>query len=307
MDNSTTTRVSVVIPSWTGEVSRVMESLQKQTFQDYEVDVVRGVSPAARARNVGARRAKGDILLFIDDDAYFGTDDALETLVGLLDADPNTAIAGTSKLVPEDATPLQKAIAHQVPRMVYPVVPHHVESNPPLQKYGFTAISTTCCVARRDVFLQVGGFDEALTTGPEDTDFFYRVHKSGYRIVLAGGCWVYHDPPGSVRDLLRKSYWYGLGHALEARKSPEREMAVLRLDRWYSPFLLLAAVLAFPMSFFVHLYFDPARRLVLGFRPLKTLSTYSVLCGYVMGWYRGKPQKKATTYMGRKGATADEE
>ncbi len=295
-------RVSLIVPSWTGEVTRLMDSVRAQTFQDYEVEVVRGISPAARARNVGAARSRGGILLFIDDDAYFGHPRVLETLVAVLDRDAATAVAGTSKLAPKDSTPLQQAIARQVPRTVYPVVPGDTESNPPLDEYGFTAITTTCCAVRRAVFEEVGGFDEGLTTGPEDTDFFFRVRRLGYRLVVAGGCWVYHDPPGSLRDLLRKSFWYGVGHALEARKNPERGMAVIPLHHWYGALMLLPAVVAFPFSFFANYYFDPTRRLVIGFRPLKALSTYAVLCGYVYGWYHGPPRRPATTYMGRKAA-----
>ncbi|MEO6456991.1 MAG: glycosyltransferase [Chloroflexia bacterium] len=299
-------KVLIIIPSWTGDVSRVKRSIEQQTFQDYELQVVTGVSPAARARNVGAQRSNANILLFIDDDAYFGTPHVLGTLVDLIESDPTTAVVGTSKLVPKDATPLQKAIARQVPRMVYPVVHAHEESNPPLNRYGFTAVTTTCCAVRRDVFLQVNGFDEELTTGPEDTDFFYRVHKKGYKIIVAKDSWVYHDPPASIKDLAKKSFWYGVGHALEARKSPERRMDVLPLDRWYGKLALPLAALALPFAFFFHIYFDPKRRLAFGFRPLKTLSTYAVLCGYVYGWYRGKPAKRPGTYMGRKPGTMGE-
>ncbi len=304
-ENNKKPKVSIIIPSWTGDISRVKQSIEQQTFQDYEIEVVTGVSPAARARNVGAQRANGSILLFIDDDAYFGNERVLATLVDLIESDPKTAVVGTSKLVPKDATPLQKAIARQVPRMIYPLVHANEESNPPLNRYGFTAVTTTCCAVRRDVFMQVNGFDEELTTGPEDTDFFYRVHKRGFKIIVARQTWVYHDPPASVKDLTKKSFWYGVGHALESRKTPERRMNVLPLDRWYGKLALPLALLAFPFAFFVHIYFDPVRRLEFGFRPLKTLSTYAVMCGYVYGWYHGKPLSRATTYMGRKPGSAD--
>ena len=72
-------------------------------------------------------------------------------------------------------------------------------------------------------------------------------------------------------------------------------MAVLPLDRWYGQLGLLAAVMGLPLAFFVHYYFD-TRRLVFGLRPLKTLSTYAGLCGYVYGWYHGKPRKAPVTY-----------
>ena len=82
-----------------------------------------------------------------------------------------------------------------------------------------------------------------------------------------------------MRTLLRKSFWYGTGHAMD----------VIPLNRWYGWLGLLAALVGFPFALFVHYYFDPVQQLVLGFRPLKTLSTYAGLCGYVYGWYRVIP------------------
>jgi glycosyltransferase involved in cell wall biosynthesis len=295
-------KVSIIVPSWTGEVSRLEESIRQQTFSDYELEIVTGVSPAARARNLGARRTHGGILLFIDDDAYFGNPHVLERLVRVIESDPRMGVVGTSKLAPKTASRFQQAVARQVPRQVYPVLTEDTVSNPPLDSYGFTAVSTTCCAVRREAFEAVGGFDEGLTTGPEDTDFFYQLRRKGYKISVAGNTWVYHDPPATLRDLVRKSFWYGLGHALEARKSPERRMDILALNRWYGPLLLVGAALFFPFAFFVHPYFDPVRRIEIKFSPYKTLSTYAVLAGYAYGWYLGKPRKTTTTYMGRKGA-----
>jgi glycosyltransferase involved in cell wall biosynthesis len=300
-------RVSIIIPSWTGKIDKVFKSIEEQTFTDYEVEVVKGVSPAGRARNIGASRTGGEILLFIDDDAYLGARDTLEKLVRALDQSPEVGVAGTSKLVPKSASRLQKAIAQQVPRMVYPVVPSTVESNPPLHKYGYTALTTTCCAVRREAFDAAQGFDEELTRSGEDTDFFYRIRRDNWKLMVVGNCWVYHDPPASIGDLVRKSFWYGTGHALEARKHPQRGMAIIPLNKWYGKVVLLGLVLAFPLSLFVHYYFDPVQRLEFGFRPLKTLSTYAVLFGYAYGWFRGKPSTPTTTYLGRKRAVGTED
>jgi len=289
-------KVSIIIPSWIGEVSRPMRSIEQQTFRDYEVDIVHGVSPAGRARNVGARRTRSDILLFIDDDASLGHEHILQQMVNLLESDAQTAIVGVSLQVPVEASRFQRTIASQLPRYSYPIVSENLVSNPPLNGYGFTAITTLCCAVRRPVYEEVGGFDDELPSG-EDTDFFYRVRRCGYNLVLAANCWAYHEPPTSLKALVRKSFWYGMGHALEACKSPERGMAVLPLDRWYGPLGLIAAVAGLPLAFFVHYYFD-TRRLVFSFRPLKTLSTHATLCGYVYGWYHGKPRKAAVTDQG---------
>ena len=294
-------RVSVVVPSWSGDVRGLADSLRDQTFQDFDLQVVRGVSPAARARNLGVERSTGEIVVFVDDDARLGHSRVLERMVEVLDGQPDVAVVGTSKIPPPDAGWFQRAAARQVPRMVYPVVDTDTESNPPLTAYGFTAITTTCCAVRRDVFAAAGGFDETLTTG-EDTDFFYRVRADGGRFVIAGQTWVYHRPPASLRDLVRVSFGYGLGHALEARKDPERGMNLLRLDKPWGKALLVLAIPAFPVALFTHLYFDPHRRPAVGFRPLKTISTYAVVYGYAYGWFHGPPQSAGRTYRGRKPA-----
>jgi GT2 family glycosyltransferase len=299
-----TPRVSVVIPSWTGQVDRLLASLEQQTLRDVEVEVVRGVGPAARARNLGVSRTRGEVVVFVDDDAYLGHPDLLERLVAAVDRDP-VAVVGTAKLPPPDADRFRRAVATQVPRMSSPVVEHDTESNPPLHGYGFSAITTTCCAMRREFFERVGGFDEVLPTA-EDTEFLHRTVRAGGRVVIAGQTWVYHDPPGSLRDLLRTSFGYGVGHALEVRKDPDRHMDVLRLDKAWGKLRLTFAVPAFPFAFVVHYYFDPHRRLVLGLRPLKTLSTYAVLAGYAYGWFHGPPRRAPATYRGRRPASGQD-
>jgi cellulose synthase/poly-beta-1,6-N-acetylglucosamine synthase-like glycosyltransferase len=286
--SSDVARVSVIVPSWSGEIGRLRTSLEAQTYQDYELIVVQAESPAGRARDLGVGRAKGEIIVFIDDDAYFGHERVLEMLISTLDADPTIGIVGPAKVLSPNATQLQRRIAEEVPRWIYPVVHEDTESNPPLNSYGYTGITTTCAAMRRAVFEQVGGFDEQLTTGPEDTEFFYRVRRAGYRFIIPRDCWVYHDPPGSLDALLRKSFRYGIGHAQEARKAPERGMGILRLERWYGKLLVLLSPLFFVPSMFVSLYFDPKRQVRIGFRPVKALSTYATLYGYVWGWYGAK-------------------
>src|SRR5947209_2127293 len=169
-----------------------MRGIEQQSFCDYEVTIIRGVSPAARARNLGAQQARADILLFMDDDAELGHEQVLQMMVNLLESDARIAIVGVSQQVPIEASQFQRTISWQVPRWVYPILPHNLMSNPPLDSYGFTAITTACCVVRRKVFEEVGGFDEELPTG-EDTDFFYRVRRGGHNLVVAANCWVYHD------------------------------------------------------------------------------------------------------------------
>jgi cellulose synthase/poly-beta-1,6-N-acetylglucosamine synthase-like glycosyltransferase len=287
-----TPRVSIIIPSWSGDVSRAMRSIEQQTFQNYEVTVVQ--EPGLNhARNLGAVRSRGEILVLIDDDITLGHERVLETMVDLLESESHIGIVGVSLQVPVQSNRFQHAVARQVPRYVDPILSEHALSNPPLHRHGFTAVKGGCCAIRRTIFEEVGGFDESALRG-EDTDFFYRARRRGHDLALAANAWAYHPPPARVSELLRKSFSYGVGHALEARKSPERGMAMLPLDRWYGVLGLLAAVMSFPLAWFIHYYFDPVRRVVVSFRPLKTLSSYATLCGYVYGWYHARPAQAIT-------------
>ena len=280
--------VSIIIPWWRGNLRAILTSIGTQTFTDYRVYVALHILKAGRARNRGVGAARGELLLFLDDDATLGHPGVLAALVEAVRADPQVGVAGPSKILTPDATPFQRRVAREVPRWVYPVRREATESNPPLGRYGYTGITTTCCLVRREVLTEVGAFEEELPTGPEDTEFFYRVRRAGYRFVVPADCWVYHNPPATLGALLRKGFAYGVGHAFEARRAPERGMAIVPLDRWYGVAFLLLSPLHFFLSLFVHFYFDPTRHLRLGFRPLKALSTYATLYGYAWGWHHSE-------------------
>ena len=75
-------KVSIIIPSMDGyrdgNVPKLKESLSEQTYKDFEIHVVVGISPNGRARNEGVKRTTGEILVFIDDDVTFGNDRVVE-------------------------------------------------------------------------------------------------------------------------------------------------------------------------------------------------------------------------------------
>lgn len=272
-------RVSVIVPSLNGAIDALRASLAGQSLQEYELIVVVGAKPAGRARNLGVARASAPIIVFIDDDATFGHPAVLEQLAARLDAEPSVGVVGPSKQLSPQATPRQRRIAAQVPRWVYPVHAEDTESNPPLDSYGFSGITTTCCAMRRADFARVGGFDERLITG-EDPELFFRVRRAGQRFIIPADCWVCHDPPGSLRGLARKCYSYGAGHAQEAHKHSERGMQLVPVTGPLGTLLLLVSPLLWLPLLFCQPYFEPTRHLRFGFQPLKALSTLATYYGY---------------------------
>lgn len=276
--------VSVVIPSLTGEVTRLSGSLQGQRLVPVEIELIVGVQPNGRARNMGVARTTGDVLVFVDDDAVLGHERVIENLVEPLNRDLTIGVTGASKLIPPDSSWFQRWIAREVPRIEHPVVHEPLETNPEPENNYYCEVTTTCCAMRRDVFEEVGGFNEELIRGV-DTEFLTRVHWYGYRILLVPDTWVYHPAPPNLRALLRKHFLYGIGHSQEVRLDPTRGRGNFFRTRWQALlFILFRTAILIPNAFIPYSYATPQWRL--GFTPLKALSSYAAALGYLYGWYR---------------------
>lgn len=275
-------RIAAIIPSLNGDATVLQEALEAQTWRPDEIAVIRGVQPSGQARNLGASVTEGDILLFIDDDARPGRPDLVESMVRPLLEDPQLGVTGAARVLPGNAPWFQRRVAAEIPRTVNAVPGSPLETNPPLQGYGHSLITTTCAAMSRHVFEEAGRFSEDLVRGV-DTDLFYRIRNRGYRFVMVPEVYVEHPAPDGVGALWHKFYWYGVGYAQETRRRPQQEMGP-RLQRWWQQlaFLLAATAWLLPNVFILYSFSHPYWSL--GFRPLKALSTYAVAWGYVRGW-----------------------
>lgn len=61
-----------------------------------------------------------------------------------------------------------------------------------------------CILIPKDVFFQVGGFDEDFFLYFEDVDLCKRIKKAGYKIIADRNCLVVHKKYGSSRNVARK-------------------------------------------------------------------------------------------------------
>lgn len=207
-------QVSIIMPSLDGyrdgAVPKLLESIRRQTFQDFETHLIQGVAPQGKAINQGAEQARGEILVILDDDSCLAADDVLERLVGAIDADPSIGMAGASIVTPPDATGFQRRAARQFPRFCTPVVDEITDSD-----YACHG----CCAIRASVFREVGGEREDLIRGL-DPDLRVRLRESGYRVVLVPGAAIYHPLPAGWRKLMRIFYRNGYGSAYARKFQP---------------------------------------------------------------------------------------
>jgi GT2 family glycosyltransferase len=208
--------LTVVVPVYNGgpKMPRCLDALLASDFQDYEIVVVddgstdesaslalaRGVSvlqsgtragPAA-ARNLGASRALGSILLFVDADVVVRRD-TLTRLAAHFRAQDVAAVFGSYDDAPEAVGFVSQ----------YKNLQHHfVHQHSSAKAETFWA---GCGAIRWEAFKAVGGFDERKYRRPsiEDIELGYRLRRKDFKIILDRELQVTHLKRWTLRSLLR--------------------------------------------------------------------------------------------------------
>jgi O-antigen biosynthesis protein len=169
----------------------------------------------AVACNQGANAARGEFLLFLNNDTI-PTDGWLNALVDEVERHPDVAVVG-SKLLYEDGTIQHAGVAFS--RIVF--TPYHIYRKFPAdspmvnRRREFQCVTGACMLVRRDVFEQAGRFDEGFKNGFEDVDLCLKIRERGWRIVYRPDSVVYH-----------------LESQTPGRKTHDRDNARRLLERW---------------------------------------------------------------------------
>ncbi len=154
----------------------------------------------SRSRNVGARLARHPFVAFVDSDCVVREEWLGATLAAL--GEPRVAVAGCRHELRDAATWVERAWdrAHRKPL------------GRGLRDVAYVPAGNLA--ARRDVFLEVNGFDETLETG-EDPDLCARIAARGHRVVQAPGMRCVHlGEPRTLGDVFRRERWHGRGARL---------------------------------------------------------------------------------------------
>lgn len=184
------------------DISGLLDDISRQRT-DFITETIRitGVAPVARARNDGAKQAKGDILIFIDCDIRLGNEFYLANLVKLLDRDKTLGAVCASLRLPPDASGFQRLYARQIAHYEMPIVGEETFVD---------MVPSACFAISREFFLKIGLFDEKIIRG-EDSELSFRIKKAGARMVLAPQAWCYHPAPDNLGQLAGINFRNGKG------------------------------------------------------------------------------------------------
>jgi GT2 family glycosyltransferase len=245
-------RVSVVVPTYNRAASlqRLLRALERTEVPAGGMEVVvvndgstdhtlavlartraRWVSQPncgrAMARERGRREARGDIIVFLDDDVVPEPDAIMRMVAGLESADGVGA-----KILPLDVKPV---IAHYM--HVDGIVNHYERAGNAMW------LITAAAAFRREALDRIGGFDTAYEQAGEDVDLTLRLVEAGWVLRVDHAAVVYHDHRSRFKGLWSTCYRYGRAYRTLAsrhavHRSERRRSALGRLNpvEWYRVF-----------------------------------------------------------------------
>lgn len=233
-----TASVSLILPvrDDAGAIGRCLEEIERQTYprDQMEILVVDGMSTdgtrekvrsrerekmglalrlidnprrqRAAGLNTGIREARGDVIIRVDARTVIPPD-YVEKCVDALKSSGADNAGGTQKPVsgrPGPGVATRQAIAIAMSHR-FGVGNARFRLG---RGSGFVDTVYLGCF-RREVFEEVGLFDEDSAVISEDADLNYRIRKAGGKIYFSSDIVAYYYPRGSLKDLARLYFRYG--------------------------------------------------------------------------------------------------
>ncbi len=238
-------RLSVVIPIRNEErfIARTLGYVQNQDYPadrveilvidgesaDRTVDIVNEIAALDRrvqllrnsrrlssaARNIGARHASGEILLYIDGHVHIANNDLFKNVVRLMKEKEVSVLSRPAFLETPDNSIFQDAVAlaRRSP------LGHGLDSTIFTSKDRYVNPESSGTFYRREIIEDVGYFDESFDAA-EDFEFNYRLRRKGYQSYTSSILRISYYPRESLGKLWQQMKRYGKGRCRLVWKHP---------------------------------------------------------------------------------------
>ena len=153
--------------------------------------------------NIGAARATGKYLLFLNDDMEVIQTDWLDRMLQSAQL-PHVGAVGAKLLYPDSdliqhvgVTNLEIGPAHKLLKLHDEKVYYHGQNR---HVYDMIGVTAACLMIERDKFGKVQGFSEALAVAYNDVDLCFSLYEAGYYNVQRNDVVLYHHESLSRGD-----------------------------------------------------------------------------------------------------------
>jgi glycosyltransferase involved in cell wall biosynthesis len=227
-------KISVVVCSYNGSatIGQTLAALERLDYPDYEIIVIDDGSTdttsaialkhnvrlikttnngLSAARNLGMNEATGEIVAYIDDDAYPDPHWLKYLASNLIQSERHAGIGGPNIAPPGDG-PIADCIANAPGGPVHVLLSDEIAEHIP-----------GCNMAYwRDRLLAIGGFDPRFRVAGDDVDVCWRLQDRGWTLGFAPTAVVWHHRRNSVRAYFKQQMGYARAEALLAQKWPAK-------------------------------------------------------------------------------------
>ena len=150
----------------------------------------------AANNNVGARMARAPLLCLLNNDTFL-LPGWLDPMARLAHWDPGVGLVGNVQREPVSGL-IDHFGTYFRPGSGLPIHAGKNRAAAPREPYlAWPAVTAACCVIRRALFEELGGFDEDYRNGFEDIDLCLRATARGYRHFVANRSVIYHHVSAS--------------------------------------------------------------------------------------------------------------
>jgi GT2 family glycosyltransferase len=209
------------------------QNQEPQKFHCYRYDIPFNFS---KINNYGVEKAKGDYLLFLNNDTEIITPDWLTAMVEQVQR-PSIGAVGALLLYPDNV------IQHAgVVMGLRSVADHSHRGFTPDEAgyYGqlisvnnYSAVTAACLMCRREIFDNIGGFDEGFAVAFNDVDLCLKMIYQGYYNIYLPHVQVYHHESKSrgVENTGEKQRRF----QKEIQDTKRRWQKIIEVDPCYNP------------------------------------------------------------------------
>ncbi|MFC1680727.1 glycosyltransferase [Pseudomonadota bacterium] len=178
---------------------------------DYPVTLIRTENRGlSAARNLGLQHATGQIVVYIDDDAY-PDPDWLKYIAHAFGNSDHAGIGGPNLSPPDDPF-VAMCVSYS------PGDPKHVLISDELADH----IPGCNMAFQRTALLEIGGFDDQFRVAGDDVDICWRLQDHGQTLGFSPAAVVWHHHRKSIKAYWKQQRGYGKAEALLDAKWPDK-------------------------------------------------------------------------------------
>lgn len=227
--------VSIIIVNYCGKnyLEKCLSSLFETNYNNYEIifvdnnsndgsiDFVNQNFPKIKVvklnknygfavpNNTAARMANGKYLVFLNNDTYV-TKNWLIELIKVMESDKTIALAQSLILYPDGSVDSSGDYVDLLGRA------YSLHDKPTKIRH-ILSPKGACMIARKDTFLDLGGFDETFFASFEDVDLGWRSWLWGFKVIVIPSSVIYHLGAKTIKQIPKTIAFHGIKNNIQIR------------------------------------------------------------------------------------------